>query len=197
MTSQRRKKRILQVLALEDGPFSKTDRYCLLLGVVTTNNSIERVLHDRIRVDGMDGTKKVISLARRCKGVSLIMLPSVSFGGFNVIDPYRLHRQLELPVIIANPERPSLRAVREALRQHFSDWKRRIGVFDLMGSPALLQLGHEGVLYFYSVGLSATRTRPILRSLVSFGKKPEPLRIARIIARALGPTLPIKTTRRV
>jgi len=185
------------VLAVEDGSFSKADRYCLLVGVVVTRNAIEQVMLDWINVDGTDGTEKVISLARRSKGIDLVMLPSVSLGGFNVIDPYKLHRQLKLPILVANPEKPRLRAVREALTQHFPDWRRKLRVFDLMGSPAALQLGNKGMLYFYSVGLSVKITRAVLRSLIVFGKRPEPLRIARIVARALSSTSPLKATRRV
>lgn len=193
MTSRRHEKSLPKVLAFEDGPFSKPDRYCFLVGVLVACNSIEQVLLDRIQVDGKDGTQKVVSLARRSKGAGVIMLPSVSLGGFNVIDPYRLHRRLRLPVIVANPERPRLRAVQEALRRHFPDWKQRVRVFDLMGSPDALHLGRNGVLYFYPVGIPATTARIILRHITYFGKKPEPLRIARILARALCSTPPFKT----
>ncbi len=194
MTSQRDKKSSLKVLAIEDGSFSKADRYCLVVGVVVTCNSIERVLLDRIHIDGTDGTKTVMSFVNRSKGVGLIMLPSVSLAGFNVIDPHELHRKLKVPVVVANPERPRLEAIHEALKRHFPDWKRRIRVFKLMGSPGIFRVPREGVLYFYAVGLSATRTRTMLRSLIRFGKKPEPLRIARIIARALSSTSPLKIT---
>jgi len=185
------------VLAFEDGPFSKSDRYCLLVGVLVARNSIEEVLLDRIQVDGTDGTQKVISLVKRSKGTDVIMLPSISLGGFNVIDPYRLHRQLRLPVVVANPQRPRLRAVQEALRHHFPDWKRRVRIFDAMGSPEALHFGRNGVLYFYPVGIPAMTARTILRHITYFGKKPEPLRIARILARALRSASPLKTARRV
>jgi len=185
------------VLAFEDGPFSKSDRYCLLVGVLVARNLIEQVLLDRIQVDGRDCTQKVISLAKRSKDTDVIMLPSVSLGGFNVIDPYRLRRRLKLPVIVANPERPRLRAVQEALRRHFPDWRQRVRVFELMGSPDALHLGRDGVLYFYPVGIQARTARTILHHITYFGKKPEPLRIARILARALCSTSPLKTARRV
>ena len=197
MTSRKHEKPLPKVLAFEDGSFSKADRYCLLVGVLVACNLIEQVLLDRIRVDGTDGTRKVISLVRRSKGAEVIMLPSVSLGGFNVIDPYKLHRQLRLPVVVANPERPRLRAVQEALRRHFPDWKQRVRIFDSMGSPDALHLGRNGALYFYPVGIPATNARTILRHITYFGKKPEPLRIARILARALCSTSPLKTARRV
>ena len=197
MTSQRVKKLNLRVLAIEDGSFSKTDRYCLVVGVVATCSSVERVLLARIRIDGTDSTKAVISLANRSKSVGLIMLPSVSLAGFNVIDPHELHKKLKVPIVVANPERPHLVAVRGALKRHFPDWKRRVRVFNLMGPPDALRVPREGTLYFYAVGVSATRTRTLLRNLTRSGKRPEPLRIARIIARALSPTFPLKITRRV
>lgn len=185
------------MLAIEDGPFSKTDKHCLLVGVITADNSIEELLLDQIDVDGTNSTDKIVSLAKRSKPPSIVMLPSVSLGGFNVVDPYRLNRGVKLPVIVANPERPSLQAVRRALRRHFPDWRRRVRVFDQMGSPTMLRLGHRQRLYFYSIGLSVVKARPVVRGLVHHGKRPEPLRIARILARALGSTPPLKRARGV
>lgn len=197
MTSQGRRNRFPRVLAVEDGPFSKADTYCLLVGVVTTRSSIEGVSLDRICVDGTDGTEKVVSLAKHFRTLSLIMLPSVSLGGFNIVDPYELGRRLEVPIVIANPKKPNLKAVRAALQHHFHDWKDRVRVFDVMGSPNALRVGDEGTLYFYSVGMQARTARKALLSVILFGRKPEPLRIARILARALSHTLSVNATRRM
>ena len=173
------------MLAIEDGAFSKMDTYCLLLGVVTTDDLIERFFVDRIRVDGKDAAHRIASFARRIRRADLIILPSISLGGFNVVNPYELHKETRLPILIANPMRPNVRGVRRALRRHFADWRERVHVFDLMGSPSVLRLTREGQIYFHCVGLPRSKAARILRSLVHFGKKPEPLRIARIVARAL------------
>jgi endonuclease V-like protein UPF0215 family len=180
------------VLAIEDGAFSKTDKYCLLLGVIIANGSIQRLFVDRIRVDGIDATRIIASFARRIEKSDLILLPSISLGGFNVVNPYELHKETGIPILIVNPVRPNMRNVRGALRRHFPDWQERVHAFDLMGLPTILKLTHNDRIYFYSVGLPRHKATHILRSLVHFGRKPEPLRIARIVARALSDSPSVK-----
>jgi len=197
LTSRAREHSIRRTLAVEDGPFSKKDSHCLLLGVVTTDNSIEKILLDRIHVDGTDATSKVISLAHRAGSVDLILLPSISLGGFNIVDPEGVHQATKLPILVTNPVKPDLRAVRKALRTHFADWKKRVTVFDRMGSPKALRITRREVIYFYCVGFPLSAAVASLRNAVRFGKRPEPLRIARIIARALGHSTPVEALRSV
>jgi endonuclease V-like protein UPF0215 family len=196
LTSRDREKKLSRILAFEDGSFSLVDRYCTLVGVLMEDCAIRKLAIEQIRVDGRDATRKVIRLARRLNQADAIMLPSVSLGGFNIVDPYEVYDETKLPVIVANPRRPRLRAVREALRQHFSDWEKRIIVFNALGAPEVARLGTKGALYFYSIGISKTSASALLRRSIHFGKKPEPLRVARILARAL-PYPSIEATRRV
>ena len=186
MTSRARSNRVRRILAVEDGPFLREDIHCLILGVVTADSSIDQILMNRICVDGEDSTEKVASLVRRSGKVDVLMLPSISLGGFNIIDPYELHRELRLPILIVNPKRPDMRMVREALQQHFVDWEERIRVFNLMGSPKAFHPNSRIRTYYYAVGVSRYEAESILRVSLRFGKRPEPLRVARIIARALG-----------
>jgi len=186
LTSRARSNRVRRILAVEDGPFLREDIHCLILGVVTADSSIDQILMNRICVDGEDSTEKVASLVRRSGKVDVLMLPSISLGGFNIIDPYELHRELRLPILIVNPKRPDMRMVREALQQHFVDWEERIRVFNLMGSPKAFHPNSRIRTYYYAVGVSRYEAESILRVSLRFGKRPEPLRVARIIARALG-----------
>lgn len=197
MTSHSREWNIRRVLAIEDGPFSKSDRYCLLLGVVTTNNSIQRFVLDRIDVDGTDATRKVTSLARRAGSLDLIILPSISLGGFNVVNAHKLHQETNLPILVVNPVRPDLGSVKKALRRHFADWKEKIALFHRMGPPHTLRISRRETAYFYCVGLPPLKAAGMLRKMVQFGKRPEPLRIARIVARALGDSPSVEALRSI
>jgi endonuclease V-like protein UPF0215 family len=195
LTSLRPEK--LKVFAVEDGPFCKGDGGCVLVGAMTCGTTVDQVVMDQILVDGTDATQKIAAFVDQLKWLDLIMLPSISLGGFNVVDPFALHSRSKRPVLIANPARPHLDAVRKALKVHFPDWEKRYRVFELMGSPATLRIGSKDRIYFYRVGLSSTRAVEILRCLVRLGKTPEPLRIAKLFARGLRDSSSMKSPRRV
>lgn len=118
--------------------------------------------------------------------MDLIILPSISLGGFNVVDAHKLHQEIKLPILVVNPVRPDLGSVKKALRRHFADWEEKIALFHRMGPPHTLRISREETAYFYCVGLPRSKAARMLGKMIQFGKRPEPLRIARIVARGLG-----------
>ncbi|KPV61534.1 MAG: hypothetical protein AOA65_2351 [Candidatus Bathyarchaeota archaeon BA1] len=181
----------MKILAAEDGRFpegklGERKGKALLLGVVISNFAIEKILLSHIDVDGLDATERLIEMIKKEKeGVNLIMLPSISYGGFNLMDPIQIHSQLKIPVIVVNPEKPDNIAVKSALFRHFPDWEKRLAIFEKVGIPQELSLGIRGYVYFHAFGTSKTYAERLIRKLIIFGNRPEPLRIARILAHEL------------
>jgi len=175
----------MRVSALDEGSFSKQDRSALLVGCVLDENRIAGIVTSTVTVDGIDGTKQALALLRRCNDINLVILGSVSLAGFNSIDPYAIHTALAVPVIVANPQQPRLDEVRKALRKHFDDWQRRATVFERTATFRKMRVRGGGVIYYHAVGVQPTAARHLLRRLIIFGNRPEPLRVVRIIARTL------------
>jgi len=183
----------LRVLAVEEGGFAEgvpgeRKGKALLVGLVTVDSVPDKVLVSEVTVDGLDATEQLVRMVRREARKlrpNLILLGSVSYAGFNPMDPRALYRRLRIPVLVVNPRKPDILAVESALQHHFEDWKRRLAVFRGAGKPKLLRLGRSRRLYFHAVGLSKARAENLIRGLVVFGNRPEPLRIARILAHEL------------
>lgn len=194
----------MRILAVEDGGFpegipGKRQGKALLVGVVTSNFTPERILLSEVTVDGLDATKQLVKMVRKEKGgVDLILLASISYGGFNPMDPKQLCRQLRVPVLVVNPKKPDNVAVEAALMHHFSDWRKRLSVFKKVGPPKRLTVGAEKRVYFHASGISEARAKALIKKLVVFGNRPEPLRIARILAHELSRSIqkPSGVTRR-
>jgi len=177
----------LRILAVEDGGLQgkKAGQRVLLLGILARNFAVEAVYTSTIAVDGLDATDRLIRMVGRKRRISLIMLASISYGGFNLMDPVEIYGRLRIPVVIANPEKPNNLAVRAALSKHFSDWKERFEVFRKVGTPSRVALSQGGKVYLHAVGVPKAEAVKIVRQLTIFGNRPEPLRIARIMAREL------------
>jgi len=177
----------LKILAVDDGGFSKEDlkgkSKALLLAVLTSADyGIERILHTWVRVDGLDATDKLLEMIESEKETpNLIILASLCCAGFNIIDPKRI-LGLGIPVIVANPRKPRETAVREALRRHFADWQDRMKMLEGAGKPKRLLLDGGRLIYFYHFGIGREEAEKFIKESTLFGKRPEPLRIARILA---------------
>jgi endonuclease V-like protein UPF0215 family len=114
------------------------------------------------------------------------MLAGVSFAGFNIIDPTTIHEKFEKPVIIVTRTKPDNKAVHRALQRHFKDWRIRWEVFQKLGPfYKVAVLADEPPIYVKTIGVNVKWARNLIRVLTVCGRVPEPIRVARLIARGL------------
>ncbi|MGC9345631.1 MAG: DUF99 family protein [Candidatus Bathyarchaeales archaeon] len=173
-------------MGVEDGSFQKgITPKALLVAVLFKGLEIEDVKIVRITVDGLDATEKLVKILREWK-FEAIMLAGISFAGFNVVDPTIIHKQFEKPVIVISRTKPNNKAVKQALQRHFEDWRVRWDVFEKLGLIHKVVASTGGPpVYVETVGVSAEWAGNLIRALSVYSRIPEPIRVARLIARGL------------
>ena len=179
----------IRVVGFDDGTFSFSSklerRKTVLIGVVMKGSrEVVGVLSRWITVDGSDATDLMIDavLRSRFKDLRVILLKGITYGGFNVVDLERLHRETGLPVIVVVRKRPDLAAMEAALRKHFPDWRERLEL--LRRAPPLFELIPEK-LYVQALGIPPETAAEVVRTTTRTGLIPEPLRLAHMIASAV------------
>jgi endonuclease V-like protein UPF0215 family len=176
----------MMILAIEDGRFPTNRRgKVLLVGVITRNTTLCQVILSKITADGRDATERLLEIIDKSRRkINLILLHSIAYGGFNLIDPVYVYDKRGIPIAIINPERPDPLSVKKALLTHFLDWKTRYALFKKVGPPQEIRFNHDK-LYVRGYGLTRAEIKTILQKLIKTGKIPEPLRIARLIAHGI------------
>jgi endonuclease V-like protein UPF0215 family len=180
-----------QVVGVEDGGFSREAdiRKALLVSVLLHGTSIIDFQMAEIEVDGLDATEKFSCMLRRWSFDSVV-LAGVSYAGFNLIDPNVVYEEFEKPVIIVARTKPNSKAVKGALLRHFEDWETRWAVVEKLGPVyKILPVPNEPPIYAEIVGADLKLARNLLRRLSVCCRIPEPIRVARLIARGLTPKL--------
>jgi endonuclease V-like protein UPF0215 family len=138
-----------------------------------------------IQVDGRDAQRVLLSLLNTLS-YDVVMLSGISFGGFNLIDIKLLARHIDRPVIAVIGEKPNNKAVRDALRKHFKDWRLRWRAVKAAGPLySCKPLSAEPRLYFEVRGGSSGFARGVIASSAFISRLPEPVRVAGVIAKAL------------
>ncbi|MCX8175982.1 MAG: DUF99 family protein [Candidatus Bathyarchaeota archaeon] len=184
---------MVRVLAVEDGGFpikafssKKRNVKAFFVGVLVEDFRVKDVYIFKILVDGWDATEKLIEMLRMCgSAVDVTMLPSIAYAGFNLVNPLTTWEKFKIPILIVNPKKPNLETIKKALQLHFKDWEDRFNVFCKVGQPYPINVNNK-VLYIYTFGLTPEKAEETVKKLTVFGKKPEPLRIAKKIAQGLG-----------
>jgi uncharacterized protein len=185
---------VSRCIGVDDGAFPpKTDenaRYAPLLAVWLKGPHLHRLRTAWITVDGLDATRKAELLLGRSTN-DPILLSGVTFGGFNLIDPWKIQKRYKVPVVVVIGSRPDNRAVKRALFRHFPDWKERWDLIKSLGPLRKVRtMSGEGPLFFEQFGCSTREAESVLKSWAFVSRVPEPLRVAGILARGLFPPEP-------
>lgn len=176
----------VRVVGIDDGSFEKRITKKALLAVMLFKGlEIEDVRLTRVKVDGLDATARVAEVLNGWE-FDVVLLAGVSFAGFNVVDPMILFDKFRKPLIIISREKPNNKAVKQALIHHFKDWQIRWEIFQKLGPIYKVNVSvGESPLYIEIVGGDLQRAKNLMRALTVSGRAPEPIRVARLIARGL------------
>jgi uncharacterized protein len=176
----------LRIVGVDAGSVSsEREGNAILVVVLLEGSRIVDIQLGKIEVDGLDAQRVLGSLLRRLS-YDVVMLSGVSFGGFNLVDIKQLSRRVGRPVIAVIREKPNNRAVRDALRKHFRDWKRRWRVVRSAGRLSSCKpLADEPQLYFEVKGAPPAIARGIITSSAMNSRLPEPIRVAGIVAKGI------------
>ena len=178
-----------RLIGIDDGPFPpKTDdhvRYAPLVAVRLKGAHLQQARTAWITVDGLDATRKAQLLLKDSMQIP-VLLSGVTFGGFNLIDPWKMQKIVKAPVIVVIGSRPDNRAVKRALSRHFPDWKERWDLIRSLGPLYRVRtMANEGPVFYERFGCSTKDAGLILKGSAFVSRIPEPLRVAGVLARGL------------
>ena len=137
-------------------------------------------------VGGMDATDSVIkvyeNLARR--DINIVILNGCVISWYNVIDLNRVSNTLGLPLIcVTYEESPGIEAY---FKEYFpKDWQERVKMYHENGSREQLTLHTGNRIFVRLFGIDREDAKTILNKFTLNGAIPEPLRMARLLARAV------------
>lgn len=174
----------IRILGIDDAPFSFGDQKTLVVGVVMRIPSyIEAVLRTEVTVDGDDACDRLVEMingSRYKEQLKLVMLDGIALGGFNVIDINVLHEKIGLPAVTITRDKPDIQAMEKALKEHFSDWEKRLSIIT-DGDLIELETEHKPI-FVKSIGIDFEELKIIINQSTVRGAIPEVLRVAHLIA---------------
>jgi len=147
---------------------------------------IDGITYGEVTVRGMDASDAVIAMARHLSRDDLnsIMLHGSVIAGYNIVDLPKVYQITKLPIISITKE------PHEDLQTHLestfpSDWEKRWEIACRNGLMQPLVLNTKTTVFVQFVGCDWDTVKGVLKRLTRFGGVPEPIRIARLLARAV------------
>ena len=157
-----------------------------LAGVVTrADRSVDGFAFGSCTVGGTDATGAVVDLFDRLDrdDVDYLLVAGIAPAWYNVLDLRAIHDAIDRPTVSVSFE--ASEGLDGALREAFSGEKleRRLDTYGAQPSRERLELEH-GPGFVRSVGIDPSDAREVVRAFTPEGSRPEPLRLARLAARA-------------
>ncbi|WP_226480095.1 DUF99 family protein [Natrinema amylolyticum] len=160
-------------------------RSTLAGAVVRADRVCDGLAYGTCRVGGTDGTDAVIEVIEELDrpDARYVLLGAIAPAWYNILALSRIREAVDRPVIAVTFEASD--GLETGLRDAFSgpELEARLAVYRALPDRRELSVGDETV-YVRHVGLEPAKADDVVRAFTPEGGRPEPIRIARMAARA-------------
>jgi endonuclease V-like protein UPF0215 family len=161
------------------------DRSTLAGAVTRASRVCDGFAFETTTVGGTDATGAVVDLfeALGREDVQYVLVGGIALSWYNLVDLRALRSALERPVLSVTFEGSD--GLEEPLREHFEGdaLDRRLSVYRDQPPRTAVELP-ASTAYVRAVGVDDDHARDVVRGFTPEGGRPEPIRVARLAARA-------------
>lgn len=178
-------KRGIRVLGVAES-FRENDPTSVIAGVVMRGDLVvDGFSFGRAAVGGDDATGAVASIYRRLArdDIALIMVSGSIISRYNIIDADALSERTRLPVVCLTYKETS--GVAEAIERRFPGDRTKQEAYRKLGERRRVSLGPGRAVFVRTSGIDQRDADSVIASFTLQGNVPEPVRVARLLARAV------------
>ncbi|MCD6325122.1 DUF99 family protein [Candidatus Bathyarchaeota archaeon] len=180
-------KKGFRALGISESFIKGVSEESILAGVVMrADMTIDGFTFSKATVGGMDATEKILEMYRSLKrdDITLLLLNGCVISWYNVIDLHRVAEETGLPLICVTYNEST--GLEKYFKELFpEDWKSRVEIYRKNKSRTAVKLSTGYTVYIRFIGMKMEEAKGILNKFTSHGSIPEPLRVARLLARSL------------
>ena len=179
-------KKGLRVLGIAESYTGRT--ISRLAGVVMRKDlRIDGFTFSTVTVGGMDATAAVLNMMGELgrNDINLIMLSGCIIAWFNIINPAKIEQETGKPVICVTYE--DSEGLFPEICHHFPGDTERISAYRNLGERIRVELQTQQTIFIRCWGIDAVDGTRLCNDFTIEGRIPEPLRVARLLARKLKP----------
>lgn len=177
-------KRGLRMLGVAESFVKSRPRSCLAGVVMRGDLRIDGISFSSASVGGCDATQGVLEIYRLLDrmDINAIMLSGDVISWFNIIEPQTIYNETGRPVISLSYEESG--GLEAYIKKYFPTPHERLKRYMALGerSRLLLKTGYH--VYVRVTGATIEEAHKAVNRFTIDGRIPEPIRVARLIARA-------------
>jgi len=180
-------KKGFRALGISESFVKSVSEKSILAGVVMrADGTIDGFTFAKATVGGMDATEKILEMYKHLgrDDINVFLLNGCVISWYNVIDLNRIVEETNLPLICVTYNESA--GLEKYFKELFpQDWERRVEVYRRNKSRITIKLSTGYTVYIRYLGMKMEEAKGILNKFTSHGSIPEPLRVARLLARSI------------
>lgn len=157
---------------------------CLAGVVMRADLRLDGVAFASATVGGNDATKSVLKIYEKINraDINALILSGAVISWFNIIDLQVVFEEIQKPLIcLTYEESPGLE---KYIREYFSEPEQKLLRYQRLGPREMIRLKTGYNVFIRALGATANEARVLLNKFTLDGRIPEPIRVARLAARA-------------
>jgi hypothetical protein len=178
-------KRAIRALGIAES-FVKSQKHSVLGGVVMRSDLvIDGAVYGTATVRGDDATDAIIGMYGKLDrtDINFIMIGGLIISMYNIIDVERLWDSIKIPIIGVTFEESE--GLDPHIKRVFPDtWEAKLAAYHRLGERERIALKTGNEVFVRAEGLSIKSAKQALNKFLLQGSIPEPIRVARLLARA-------------
>lgn len=184
-------KKAIRALGVAES-FSPKERFSTLAGVVMRSDLIiDGFAIGKTKVSGFDATESIEELFSKLRrnDINALILSGSVLSLYNIVDIDSLSEDIRIPVV-ALTFKKSKSDLERNIWAKFSPKiaKKKIELLKKLGRPSEFHLSTGYSIFQRSSGISAFDSKRLLERFTLQGAIPEPVRVARLLAKAVAST---------
>ncbi|HNX39273.1 MAG TPA: DUF99 family protein [Methanothrix sp.] len=174
----------LRVLGIAES-FSRSRPYSMIAGVVMRADlRVDGLAYCRAMVGGDDATAAILQIFRGLDrpDINALLISGAVVSWFNIIDLHEVHAKTGRPVVCLTYD--DSEGLEGYIREYFPDAEDKIAAYRRLGErqTVCLKTGYE--VFVRTLGASLDEARLLLNKFIRDGRTAEPIRLAKLAARA-------------
>lgn len=179
-------KKAIRVLGIAES-FRETSKKSILAGVVMRGDFlIDGFSFSFVTLRGDDATDSLIKLYTQLnrKDINVLMIGGVVISLYNIVEVSKVYESLKVPIIaITYNESEGLEE--HIIRNFPNNYQRKLEAYKRLGKREKLILKTNKEVFVRTEGIDLESCKALLNKFTLNGRIPEPVRVARLLARSL------------
>ncbi len=186
-------KKAIRALGIAES-FRPTAKWSTLAGVVMRSDLlVDGFVFGAATVGGDDATDSIIKMCRKLRrgDINVVLLSGCIISLYNIVDVDELAKSSGLPVVALTYKES--KGIEGAIRHHFARPGERLEKYRGLGRPVpvLLHTGYK--VFVRNSEIDESDSKRVLDAFTLQGGVPEPVRVARLLARSRAADSPARS----